>query len=66
MANIRVTFDNNANNARSELSIASNPNNPLQVVSASKKFLNIQTYSFTLATEYSTDGGKTWSELRPP
>jgi hypothetical protein len=65
MANIRVTFDNNANNARSESSIASNPNNPLQVVSASKKFLNIQTYSFTLATEYSTDGGKTWSDSDP-
>jgi hypothetical protein len=65
MANIQVTHDNNANHARSESFIAINPNNPLQVVSASKKFFNIETYSFTLATEYSGDGGRTWADSAP-
>jgi hypothetical protein len=65
MANIRVTYDNNKNNARSESFIAINPNNPLQVVSASKKFFDLETYSFTLATEYSADGGETWADSAP-
>jgi len=60
MANVRVTFDNNPSNARSESSVAINPNNPLQIVAASKRFTNIHTYDFTLATEYSSDGGQTW------
>ncbi len=60
MANIQVTFDSSLQNARSESNIAINPNNPLQIVSSSKKFANIETYNFTLATEYSNDGGKTW------
>src|ERR1700689_4635390 len=60
MANLQVTFDSNPQNARSESNIAINPNNPLQIVAASKKFVNILTYDFTLATEYSTDGGKSW------
>src|SRR5579875_2166700 len=65
MANIQVTHDSNPNNARSESSIAINPNNPLQIVSASKKFVDIETYNFTLATEYSTDGGQTWHDSGP-
>jgi len=65
MANIQVTFDSNPQNARSESNLAINPNNPLQVVSASKKFANIETYNFTLATEYSTDGGKSWHDSAP-
>jgi hypothetical protein len=60
MQNIQVTHDASTNNARSESSIAINPNNPNQIVAASKKFANIETYDFTLATEYSTDGGQTW------
>ena len=60
MPNIQVTFDSNPQNARSESNIAVNPNNPLQIVSSSKKFANIETYNFTLATEYSADGGQTW------
>jgi len=60
MQNVQVSFDKSANNARSESSVAINPNNPDQIVAASKKFLNIETYDFTLATEYSTDGGQTW------
>ena len=61
MPNVQVTFDTDLNNARSESSLAINPNNLLQVVAASKKFADIHTYNFTLATEYSTDGGQTWS-----
>jgi hypothetical protein len=60
MQNVQVTHDTSTNNARSESSIAINPNNPDQIVAASKKFANIHTYDFTLATEYSTDGGQTW------
>lgn len=60
MANIQVTFDSDPNNARSESAVLINPNDPRQIVAASKKFKNIQTYDFTLATEYSTDGGRTW------
>jgi hypothetical protein len=62
MANIQITHDASIENARSESSVVINPNNPLQAVSASKKFNNIQTYDFTLATEYSTDGGQTWHD----
>src|SRR5215472_19268839 len=62
MPNIQVTQDANPNNARSESSLVINPNNSIQVVAASKKFANIQTYDFTLATEYSTDGGLTWND----
>ena len=60
MQNVQVTYDTSTNNARSESSIAINPNNPNQIVAASKKFADIYTYDFTLATEYSTDGGQTW------
>lgn len=62
MSNIQVTHDSDVNNARSESAIVVNPNNPLQIVSASKKFKNIQTYDFTLATSYSNDGGHTWHD----
>ena len=60
MQNVQVSYDKSTNNARSESSVAINPNNPNQIVAASKKFANIHTYDFTLATEYSTDGGQTW------
>lgn len=60
MANIQVTLDSDLNNARSESTILINPNNPQQIVAASKKFNNIHTYDFTLATEFSADGGRTW------
>lgn len=65
MANIQVTHDSSIQNARSESSIAINPNNPLQIVAASKKFADISIYDFTLATEYSQDGGKTWQNSGP-
>src|ERR1700740_772797 len=60
MQNVQVSYDKSTNNARSESSVAINPNNPNQIVAASKKFANIHTYDFTLATEYSSDGGQTW------
>ena len=60
MQNVQVTYDTSTNNARSESSVAINPNNPNQIVAASKKFADIETYNFTLATEYSTDAGQTW------
>jgi hypothetical protein len=62
MSNIQVTHDSDLNNARSESAIVVNSNNPLQMVAASKKFRNIQTYDFTLATSYSNDGGHTWHD----
>jgi hypothetical protein len=62
MSNIQVTHDANPNNARSESSIAVNPNNPMQLVSGSKKFRNIHNYDFILATEYSNDGGLSWHD----
>jgi hypothetical protein len=62
MSNIQVTHDVSTNNARSESAILINPNNPMQIVSSSKKFKNIHTYDFTLATSYSTDGGFTWHD----
>ena len=63
--NVQVTYDTSTSNARSECSIAINPNNPDQMVAASKKFADIQTYDFTLATEYSADGGQTWQASSP-
>ena len=62
MSNIQATHDTDPNSARSESSIAinPNPNKGLQIVAASKKFRDIHTYDFTLATEYSSDGGFTW------
>jgi hypothetical protein len=62
VTNIQVTHDSDVNNARSESSLVVNPNDPMQIVSASKKFNNIHTYDFTLATQYSTDGGQSWHD----
>ena len=63
MANSQITHDVNPNNARSESCIAINPNNSSQIVTASKKFANITNYEFTLATQYSDDGGQSWHRL---
>ena len=63
--NIQVTRGTTLNDARSESCIVINPNNPMQVVAASKKFNDITTYDFTLATAYSTDGGVHWHESAP-
>src|SRR5947199_3397387 len=60
MSNTQVTFNVNPANARSESSIAINPNNSNEMVAGSKKFFNPMTYSFTLATSWSNNGGKSW------
>jgi hypothetical protein len=62
MSNIQVSHDLDPSNARSESAVLINPNNPQQIVASSKKFRNLHTYDFTLATAYSSDGGKTWSD----
>jgi len=65
MSNIQVTHDRDLNNARSESSLAINPNNPQQIVAGSKKFINYHTYDFTLATSFSADGGLHWNDSAP-
>ena len=60
--NIQVSFDTNPAHARSESAVAVNPSNPLNIVGASKRFNNPQTYDFTLATYASFDGGISWTE----
>jgi hypothetical protein len=65
MSNIQVTHDTSLDNARSESSLAINPNNSQQIVTGSKKFINYHTYDFTLATSFSTDGGLHWNDSAP-
>src|SRR5258708_14653462 len=65
MSNIQVTHDTSLDNARSESSLAINPNNSQQIVAGSKKFINYHTYDFTLATSFSTDGGLHWNDSAP-
>jgi hypothetical protein len=60
MSNTQVTFDVNPANARSESSIAINPNNSNEMVAGSKKFINPMTYEFTLATSWTNDSGRSW------
>ncbi|MEY2547597.1 MAG: hypothetical protein QOD64_179, partial [Verrucomicrobiota bacterium] len=62
MPNIRITTSASSNNARSESAVLINPNNPQQIVASSKRFNDIHNYDFTLATSYSSDGGRSWSE----
>jgi len=62
MSNIQVTHSVSTNNARSESAVVANPNNPNQLIGASKKFSDPYTYQFTLATYYSIDAGNTWIE----
>lgn len=60
--NIRVTFDTNPANARSESSIAVNPLNPYNMVAGSKRFTNPSRYEFSLAVYSTFDGGESWKE----
>jgi hypothetical protein len=60
--NTQVTFDASPANARSESSLAANPGNPANLVGASKKFINPNTYDFTLAAYASLDAGASWTE----
>lgn len=63
--NTQVTFDASPANARSESAIAVNPFNPSNIVGASKRFTNPQTYDFSLAAYASYDGGTSWMEAPP-
>jgi hypothetical protein len=63
--NTQVTFDTSPANARSESSIVVNPRNPSNIVGASKRFTNPQTYDFSLAAYASFDGGTSWIEAPP-
>ena len=63
--NVQATHSTSADNDRSESSVAVNPTNPLNLVAGSKKFINPHKYDFTLATVYSLDEGKTWTESAP-
>jgi hypothetical protein len=65
VANIRVTFDTNPDNARSESSIAVNPLNPNNMVAGSKRFTNPSQYQFSLAVYSTFDGGQSWTEAPP-
>src|SRR4029077_21044598 len=60
--NTQVTFDTSTANARSESAILVNPRNPSNIVGASKRFTNPQTYDFSLATYASFDRGTSWAE----
>lgn len=60
--NVRVTFDGDPNNARSESDLAVNPLNPANMVGSSKRFTDIASYAFSLAAYATFDGGLTWTE----
>jgi hypothetical protein len=60
--NRRVTCDLNPSNDRSEASLAANPLDPYNMVGSSKRFVNPQTYDFSLATYVTYDGGLSWTE----
>src|SRR5437660_8863950 len=62
---VRVTTSASLKLARSESCIAIDPANPDRVVAASKKFSEPSTYSVTLATYWSANGGLTWTESAP-
>lgn len=48
---------------RSESVVGVNPTNPMNLICASKKFINPQLYTFTISTCYSVDGGVHWTEV---
>jgi len=63
--NTQVTYSPSPDNARSESELETNPLNSLNVVGASKRFINPSTYDFTLAAYASFDGGESWTEAPP-
>lgn len=63
--NTQVTFDASTANARSESAVVVNPFDSANVVGASKRFTNPQTYDFSLAAYASFDGGTSWVEAAP-
>ena len=63
---VQVSHSADVSQARAESDFAANPNNPLQLVGASKKFRNINTYDFWIAVYSTNDGGSTWHEMELP
>ncbi len=64
-ANSRATTSSSTQ-SRSESVIAINPRNELNMVGASKKFIEPENYHFTVAPIFTFDGGATWAESSLP
>lgn len=62
--NTQLTFSPSPDNARSESELETDPRNPLNVVSASKRFIHPSTCDFTLAAYAGFDGGESRTEAR--
>ncbi len=63
--NIQVT-SGTPKQARSESIIAVNPQNRNNLIAASKKFSNPDTYRFTIGVHVSYDGGDHWQDAELP
>lgn len=63
--NIQVT-SGTPKQARSESFIVANPKNSNNLIAASKKFSNPQTYRFTIGIRVSFDGGGSWQDATLP
>jgi hypothetical protein len=64
-ANIQVT-SGTPKQARSESIIAVNPRDRNNLIAASKKFSNPETYRFTIGVRVSNDGGDNWQDAMLP
>jgi hypothetical protein len=63
--NIRVTYDSDPAQDRSESALAVNPLDNRNMVGSSKRFSDPATYAFTLAAYATFDGGMSWTEAAP-
>src|ERR1700730_5714465 len=63
--NIQVT-SGTRNQARSESIIAVNPRDRNNLIAASKKFSNPETYRFTVGVRVTYDGGENWQDATLP
>lgn len=63
--NRRVSCSTSPLNARSESVIVINPQNPYNIIAASKKFTDPSSYKFILAPYSTFDGGASWIEAPP-
>lgn len=65
MRNVQVTHGSSLDDARSESVVRIDPTRPDRIVGASRKCKDIAAYDFTVATVYSTDGGRSWHDSSP-
>jgi hypothetical protein len=63
--NQRATFSN-PSQSRSESCVVINPQNPSNMIGASKKFIDPAIYLFKIGVVFTFDGGKTWKESELP